>query len=443
MKASQIVALVVVMGLLGAALVYILLTHATPQVITSVVVAVIVMHILLIMGPAYGILLERKVAAWAQDRIGPNRVGPFGLLQPIADGVKFLFKEDFNPGNVDRGLFLLAPVLAVIPALIGWAVIPWGGVWECSGQIPAMVPIIGGTVITQPFTVDFTVADINIGVIYILAIGSLAVYGITIGAWASNNKYTFFGGIRATSQMLSYEIPMGLCVLCVLMLAGTAHAGYLAAAQVDYWWGVIPSWYIFQQPLVAIIFFTCILAESNRAPFDLAEAEQELIGGFHTEYSSMKFAMFFLGEYIHMAIGAAFFSVLFLGGWHLPWLDYAVYGGPQPVEAGILGVLLKLGVLTGKVLFLLFVMMWIRWTLPRLRFDQLMRLAWRAMIPISLALLLMTGVFVYLGWQDLVIVGNLLIMAGVLLISPHMPRDENVNRRVPLAGSRFNPLPAE
>lgn len=413
------------------------------QLITSVAVAVIVMHVLLILGPAYGILLERKVAAWAQDRIGPNRVGPFGLLQPIADGIKFLVKEDYNPGTVDRSLFLLAPVLAVIPALIGWATIPWGGVWRFEGMtIPANVPGIGGTTI-DPFIVDIAVADINIGVIYILAIGSLSVYGITLGAWASNNKYTFLGGIRATSQMLSYEIPMGLSLLCILLLAGTAHAGEISAAQAGYWFHVIPSWYIFQQPLAAMIFLTCILAESNRAPFDLAEAEQELIGGFHTEYSSMKFAMFFLGEYIHMAIGAAFFSVLFLGGWHLPYVDYVIYGEPQPVEAGILGVLLKLGVFFGKVVALLFVMMWVRWTLPRFRFDQLMRLAWRTMIPITLALLLVTGLCVYMGWQGWLWLANLLVLAAVVLISPHMPRDENVNRRVPLAGSRFNPVTAD
>ena len=410
------------------------------QIITSVVVALVVMHVLLILGPMYGILLERKVAAWAQDRIGPNRVGPLGLLQPIADGIKFLMKEDYNPGNVDRGLFILAPVLAVIPALIGWAVIPWGGTLEFPGYtFPATLPLVGGAVI-NPFRVDIAVADVNIGVIFILAIGSLSVYGVALGAWASNNKYTFFGGIRAAAQMLSYEIPMGLCLLCILLMAGTSHAGQISASQAGYWFHVIPSWNILQQPLAAVLFFTCLLAESNRSPFDLAEAEQELIGGFHTEYSSMKFAMFFLGEYIHMMIGAAFFSVLFLGGWHLPYVDYAIYGGPQPEAAGILGVLLKFTVFFVKVMALLFLMMWIRWTLPRFRFDQLMRLAWRAMIPISLALLLVTAVFVYLGWRDFLFVGNFLVAAAVVLISPHMPRDENVNRRVPLAGSRFNPL---
>ena len=415
------------------------------QIAVSVLVALVVMHVLLILGPAYGILLERKVAAWAQDRIGPNRVGPFGLLQPIADGIKFLMKEDYNPGNVDKGLFLLAPVLAVIPALIGWAVIPWGGSWDCPGfdwTMPEWLPawLWGGVhFVVQPQRIDIAVADINIGVIFILAIGSLAVYGLALGAWASNNKYTFFGGIRGASQMLSYEIPMGICLLCVLLMAGTSHAGQIAASQSDYWFHVIPSWNILQQPLAAALFFTCLLAESNRAPFDLAEAEQELIGGFHTEYSSMKFAMFFLGEYIHMMIGAAFFCVLFLGGWHVPFLDYAMYGGPMPEAAGIVGVLVKFTAFFGKVVALLFVMMWIRWTLPRFRFDQLMRLAWRAMIPISLALLLMTGIFVYLGWQDYLWAGNGAILLAVLAIAPHMPRDEIMNRRVPLAGSRFNP----
>ncbi len=412
------------------------------QLITSIVVALLVMHVLLILGPAYGILLERKIASWAQDRIGPNRVGPYGLLQPIADGLKFLMKEDYNPGHVDRVLFMMAPVFSAIPALCSWAVIPWGGVWKFEGlTIPQTAPLLGGLTI-DPFTVNFCVADVNIGVIFLLAIGSLGVYGITIGAWASNNKYTFIGGIRATSQMLSYEIPMGLCVLCVLLLAGTTHAGEITASQAGYWHAAIPSWNLFQQPLAAVIFFTCILAECNRAPFDLAEAEQELIGGFHTEYSSMKFALFFLAEYIHMMVGAAFFSVLFLGGWHIPYLDYAIYHGPQPMEAGTLGVLLKFTVFFGKVMVLLAVMMWIRWTLPRLRFDQLMRLAWRSLIPISLALLLLTGFFVYKGWQDYLWLGNIIVALIVLAVTPYMPR-EDVNRRVPLPGSRFSPLAAE
>lgn len=407
------------------------------QLITSIVVAVTIIHVFLL-GTAYLILLERKIAAWAQDRIGPNRVGPLGLLQPIADGLKFLMKEDYNPGNVDKTLFMIAPVLALVPAMIGWAVVPWGGVWDTSQGVieQAIFPAIG----LSHFSVSVAVADVNIGVIFMLAVGSLAVYGISIGAWAANNKYAFLGGLRATAQMLSYEIPMGLCVLCILLMTGSAKPGDIVDSQVGYWHYLIPSWNLFQQPLAAVLFFICSLAESNRAPFDLAECEQELIGGFHTEYSSMKFAMFFLGEYMHMCTGSAFFALMFLGGWHAPFLDYLLYHGAQPASADIIGVTLKLGVLLGKIALLLAVMMWIRWTLPRFRFDQLMRLAWRGLIPISLALLLMTGIFTYKGWGDYLWVGNIIIAAGVLFFSTRLPDATPMNRRVGLAGSRFSPI---
>jgi NADH-quinone oxidoreductase subunit H len=412
------------------------------QLIASVVLALIIIQALLVMGPAYGIYLERKIASWAQNRIGPNRTGPLGLLQPMADGLKFLMKEDYTPGNADKVLFTVAPMLAVIPALMGWAVIPWGGQWHSPWGL-----------------LDITVLEINVGVIYILALGSLGVYGISVGAWSANNKYTFLGGIRATAQMLSYEIPMGLCVLCVLLMAGTASASGIVEQQVDYWWGFIPAWHIVQQPLAAILFFICVLAEANRTPFDLAEAEQELIGGYHTEYSSLRFAMFFLGEYVHMGIGSAFFAVLFLGGWHLPWFDLLLYGTPMPVdglatggimgqllEAGVapwiislLGVILKIHVLLGKSLLMMLVMMWIRWTLPRFRFDQLMKLAWRSIIPITLGLLLITGVWVYMDWAHYLWAGNLLLIVIVLIVSPLLPGDQ-VNRRLPLRGSRFSPV---
>ncbi len=419
-----------------------------PQLITSIIVILTIMHVLLIGGPAYGILLERKIASWAQDRIGPNRVGPLGLLQPIADGLKFFMKEDYNPLHVDKTLFMLAPVFAVIPALIGWAVIPWGGVLDFSGfTFPAEAGPLAGFAVPA-FKVNMAVANLNVGVIYMLAVASLSVYGITLGAWASNNKYAFIGGLRATSQMLSYEIPMGLCVLCVLLVAGTANAGEIVASQVGYWGGFIPKWNILQQPIAAILFFTCILAESNRAPFDLAEAEQELIGGFHTEYSSMKFALFFLGEYIAMLTGSAFFTLLFLGGWHLPFIDYAIYGGPQPVVStglvmGIVGITLKLTVFCVKISALFAAMMWIRWTVPRFRFDQLMRLAWRGLIPISLALLLTTGIFVYRGQAHLLFLGNGIVLLLIILGAKFLPEDVNVNRRVPLEGSRFSPALAD
>ena len=405
-----------------------------PQLLVSAVLILVVLHVNLLIVP-YVILLERKVAGWTQDRIGPNRVGltfgllpndwhMFGLGQPLADGLKFLVKEDFNPRAVDKVLFFAAPALAVIPAMIGWAVIPWGGVWHSEW--------LG--------TIKVTALDANIGVIYILAIGSLAVYGVVLGAWASNNKYSFFGGLRATAQMLSYEIPMGLIVLCVLLMVGSAHAAEIVNHQVGYWFGVIPQWLIFQQPLAAVLFFVCLLAEANRAPFDLAEAEQELVGGYHTEYSSMKFALFFLGEYMHMITGAAFMAALFLGGWHVPWLDYAFYNGSvQPIEAGFWGMLLKFSVFFGKIIFLMFVMIWIRWTIPRFRFDQLMKLAWRALIPITLLLLMVTGVMVYLRLENWLWAGNLGVIVVGMAIAPLLPAGPSVNRRVPRAGSRFSP----
>ncbi|MHC4994969.1 MAG: complex I subunit 1/NuoH family protein [Planctomycetota bacterium] len=414
------------------------------QLVTSFLVIAVIFNVML-GGTSYLILLERKLASWAQDRIGPNRVGltfgflpnnihMFGLGQPLADGVKFLFKEDYNPGNVDRGLFMIAPVLAVVPASIAFAVIPWGGSFE----IPAIASLG-----FEGATVSVAVANVNIGVIYLLATGALAVYGITIGAWASNNKYSFFGGIRGTAQMLSYEIPMGLCVLCVLLMVGSPHPTELVNQQVGYWFGVIPSWNIFQQPVIAVLFFTCILAESNRAPFDLAECEQELIGGFHTEYSSMKFALFFLGEYFHMITASAFFAVLFLGGWHLPILDYAIYGGAQPELSagwlGILGVLLKVAVFLGKVALLVALMMWIRWTLPRFRYDQLMRLAWRGLIPITLTMLLTTGAFVYLEITGYLWIANIAMVFVTLAATQIIPADKDVNKRAPLVGSRFSP----
>ncbi|MBT5658138.1 MAG: NADH-quinone oxidoreductase subunit H, partial [Phycisphaerae bacterium] len=251
-----------------------------PQVIVSLIVIVVVLHMCL-GAAAYLILLERKVCAWAQDRIGPSRVGPLGLLQPLADGLKLFFKEEFMPQGVDRVLFMIAPALTVIPAMIGFVVIPWGGYLEFGDG--HQVAIMG--------------ADINIGVVYLVAAASLGVYGVGLGGWASNNKYSFLGGLRATAQMISYEIPMGLALLCVVLTAGTLLPQQIVGQQ------LAGQWYLIQQPIVAIIFYICLLAEAGRAPFDLAEAEQELIGGWHTEYSSMKWALFFMGEYIHLVVG--------------------------------------------------------------------------------------------------------------------------------------------
>jgi len=392
------------------------------QFITSAITILVAMQVILL-SCSYLIMLERKVASWVQNRIGPNRVGlSFGVLpiqhhcwglgQPLVDGIKLFLKEDYTPKRVDRVLFLLAPVIVVIPAMLGWAVIPWGGYlqWGESAVLVAGAPI-------------------DLGVIFILAIGSLAVYGVVLGGYASNNKYSFLGALRATAQMLSYEIPMGLCVLTIILMYGSARTDVLVQFQAN---GV---WNLFSQPVLAVVFFTCVLAECNRAPFDLAECEQELIGGYHTEYSSMKWALYFMGEYIHMITGSAFFVLLFLGGWDLPFVQ-------EPVVAPMAVMLLKTVVFVTKVATMLFVMIWIRWTLPRFRFDQLMRLAWQGLIPITLMVLVATSVLVYLhlalSWTTLAV--NLVVGISVAIMSARKPPGKPINHRVPLVGSRFSPL---
>jgi NADH-quinone oxidoreductase subunit H len=290
--------------------------------------------------------------------------------------------------------------------------------------------------------VSVAVAPVQIGLVYILAVSSLAVYGIVVGAWASNNKYSFLGGLRATAQMVSYEIPMGLCVLVLVLTFATVDAQLMQNLQAGS--GSEGVWGIFIHPLLAIIFFICILAECNRAPFDLAETEQELVGGFHTEFSSMKWALFFLGEYMHIIAGSAFFCVMFLGGWDLlPFVALV----PPITEAGLLGgtllVLLKIGIFAFKVFLLLFVMMWVRWTLPRLRFDQLMKLAWQGLIPLMLVMLLLSSLVVFLDlpMPKLWLLGcNVVLLLIGIFVGPRMPQGPPVNRRVPLAGSRFSPL---
>lgn len=393
----------------------------TAQFVTSMVVIFIMLNMFL--GAAmYLVLLERKISAWVQDRCGPNRVGPFGLLQPIADSLKLIFKEEFMPRGVDKVLFILAPGLTVLPAMIGFAILPWGGTLDL-----ASIPFIG-----LSGEVKIIGADINIGIVYLIAVASLGVYGVSLGGWSSNNKYSFLGGLRASCQMISYEIPMGLCLLCVILAAGSVRPYEIVSQQL-----AGGEWFIIHQPIVAILFFVCLLAETNRAPFDLAEAEQELIGGWHTEYSSLKWALFFMGEYIHMVVGGAFFTLLFLGGWSLNPLGV---GWDLPMSGGLLMILLQFGVILGKIFALVFLVMMIRWTLPRFRFDQLMRLAWEGMIPTSMLLLMMTSLFVYMGWLDYLWLGSLGALVVIYFVRPLMPRQANPNHRVPLIGSRFSPL---
>ena len=321
---------------------------------------------------ATSILFERKISAFIQDRKGPNRVGFWGVLQPMADGLKFLLKEEFTPGQADRGIFVLAPCIAFVVTFIGFAIIPW------AGEIHWPWAPAGETVTTQ-------VASIDIGILYILAVGGLGVYGIVLAGWASNNKYSFLGGMRAAAQMISYEVPMGLVLVVVLLVAGTLRPEIIVNQQAQS--GV---WNIFLHPLAFLLLTICLFAEANRTPFDLLEAEQELVGGFHTEYSSMKFAMFFLGEYAHMVTGSALIIALFFGGWHVWFL-------PGVEDTVWWAALIKFAVYWVKIILFILFFMVVRWTLPRFRFDQLMRLAWKAMIPMGLGLVVVQGVLVAFG----------------------------------------------
>lgn len=337
-----------------------------------------VVLVLLLTMVAYCIYFERKVSALVQDRHGPNRVGPWGLLQPMADGLKMFLKEDFIPGNADRLIFILAPALVFTTALVTFAIIPWGGeLMFASGRI-----------------VQVQVASMDIGLLYFLSVAELGVYGIVLGGWASNNKYSLYGAMRAAAQLLSYEVPLGLAILVVVITAGDLRLERIVAAQVESG----GCWHVLLHPLSCLILLIAAFAESNRAPFDVAEAEQELVGGYHTEYSSMKFGLFFLAEYAHMIIGSALITMLYFGGWELfpfswklgwAWLDWLNTSPTWPA------VVLRCAVVTAKIASFLFIYMWVRWTIPRFRYDQLMSLAWKGLVPTALALVVAASVWVY------------------------------------------------
>jgi NADH-quinone oxidoreductase subunit H len=306
---------------------------------------------------AYSTYGERKIAAFLQDRLGPSNAGPWGLLQPVADGIKMFTKEDFIPNASERWLYILAPGIFMFVALMTSAVIPWG----------TKLTLFG-------LDMDLQVTDVNIGILYIMGFVSLGVYGIMIGGWASNNKYSLYGAIRASSQMISYELAMGLSVIAIIMLSGSLSLRTIVEQQANGMWNII------YQPLGFVIFLTCALAECNRAPFDMAECETELVGGYHTEYSSMKLGFFLFAEYINMFVSCAVISCMYFGGYHFPFLDPNWLGG-------LMGPI----ILFGKIFFFIFVFMWIRWTLPRFRYDQLMHLGWKALIPLAILNMLLTG----------------------------------------------------
>ncbi|HIM27130.1 MAG: NADH-quinone oxidoreductase subunit NuoH [Candidatus Marinimicrobia bacterium] len=313
------------------------------------------------------IYAERRVSAFIQGRLGPNRVGPQGLLQPIADGIKFLMKEDIIPDGVNKPIYLLAPVIMLIPALMTFAVIPFGSDITLFGrQIPLQV------------------ADVNVGILYVLALTSIGVYGIVLAGWSSNSKYSLLGGLRSAAQLISYELAMGLAVVSIILLSGSLKLNDIVADQQGY----LFSWNVFKQPLAFIIFLIAVYAETNRLPFDLSEAEQELVGGYHTEYSSMKFAMFFMAEYANMITAAALTVTLFFGGWDVPLINETSLGIWGTVLS-VLSFILKMG-------FFLFLFIWVRWTFPRFRYDQLMKIGWKVMLPIALL-----NIFVTAGYLTL------------------------------------------
>ncbi|MDQ7947484.1 MAG: NADH-quinone oxidoreductase subunit NuoH [Pedobacter sp.] len=314
----------------------------------------------------YSTYAERKVAAFLQDRLGPNRAGIFGILQPLADGVKMFMKEEIIPANANKWLFMVGPGLAMLCACIGTAVIPWGQDLNIGGRI-----------------VPLQVTDINVGVLYIFGVVSLGVYGVMIGGWASNNKYSLLSAIRAASQNISYEVAMGLSIIALLLVTNTLSLREIVAQQQGWHWNVL------YQPLGFIIFMVCSFAETNRAPFDLPECETELIGGYHTEYSSMKLGFYLFAEYINMFVSSTVMATLYFGGYNYPGMVW-VAGQVSPNAAALIGT----GIFFLKIFTFIFFFMWVRWTIPRFRYDQLMNLGWKGLIPLAIINIIITGIFI-------------------------------------------------
>ena len=322
---------------------------------------------------AYLTLWERKAIGWTQIRPGPNRVGPFGLFQLVADSLKLLWKEDFLPRNTDKIIFLAAPIMAFLPGVLSFALIPVG--------------VAGGNDLLGPGGV-MAVSYISMGLLVAMAVSSVAAYGIAFAGWASNNQYSLLGGIRSSAQLISYEIVMGMAVVSLLMMTGTLNLSEIVIQQQELLFGFIPSWNIIRQPLTFILFLVAAFAETNRAPFDLPEAEQELVGGYHTEYTGMRYAWFMNGEYAAMFTMCAILTTLFLGGWGFPGFGFIAAHVPWYITG-----LVSFGAFFTKVALLVFFFMWVRWTLPRFRWDQLMKLGWNVLIPLGLANIIGTALF--------------------------------------------------
>lgn len=337
----------------------------TGEIIVRLVLIVVIFLISLVIA-MYSTYAERKIAAFFQDRVGPNRAGPAGILQPLADGAKMFLKEEIIPTNSSKFLFIVGPSLAIMTACIGSAVIPWGQQIQIGSKL-----------------YDLQVTDINVGLLYIFGVVSLGVYGVMIGGWASNNKYSLLGAIRAASQNISYEIAMGLSIIALLMTTNTLSLKEIAAQQHGWHWNIL------YQPLGFLLFIVCSFAETNRTPFDLPECETELVGGYHTEYSSMKLGFYLFAEYINMFVSSAVMATLYWGSYNYPGMDW-VAAHTGPVIAPLIGTI----VLFAKIFLFIFFFMWVRWTIPRFRYDQLMDLGWKGLIPLAIANIIGTGLWI-------------------------------------------------
>jgi NADH-quinone oxidoreductase subunit H len=330
--------------------------------------------------------VERRGSALMQNRLGPNRIGPFGLLQSLCDGIKFIFKEDPVPGHVNGFYYVLAPIISVIPAFMTMAVIPFAAPIAVGGE-----------------TLNFQIADLNVGVLYIFAIASLGVFSIIMAGWASNNKYALMGSLRSSSQMISYELSMGLSIIGIIMVFQSVYLNDIIAGQTAALCHIgslaVPKWGFFIQPLGCLIFITAAFAETNRLPFDLPEGESEIVAGYHLEYGSMKFALFQMAEYSNMTTASALIAALYFGGWHLPGMAHIL--ALLPLQGDVLawaGVAIQFATFMLKIVFFMWFFVWVRWTIPRFRYDQLMDLGWKVMLPLSLFNIFATGLMIYMGW---------------------------------------------
>ena len=403
----------------------------------ATVVKILLIFTIYMVGVMLVIWAERRICAFIQDRRGPNRVGPFGLLQSVADGVKNIMKEETYPGQAYLPLFILAPVMSFVPALLTWAVIPYGAPWDSKWG-----------------TIDTAIAPLPIGYLFILAISSLGVYGIVLAGWASNSKYSLLGGLRSSAQMISYEISMGMSTIPVLILAGNVSLSQIVQQQGG--WGI--HWNVINCTIAFIVFMIAAFAETNRVPFDLPEAESELVAGYHAEYSAMKFSMFFIAEYANIMTASALMATLFFGGWDIP---FTMWDNVAPHT--FIKTLVTFGVFWVKILFFVFVFIWVRWTLPRFRYDQLMALGWKFMLPVALAyIVVVAGATLILesagihpaSWQFALImlainVVLVAVMFGIVdrgrLVSPAYSRldKRNLDKLRRLDAARMRPIPSE